>query len=271
MHPREDRNHRGEKNVARQLRHRRHAQHHVVVIDLLVGQRGADDLRGVVHRGAEKQADRLRRSEQRVREIGIRQHPEQAERDDVGDRVGDFPFVGFDRRRGRDDRRDAADARARGDQRAQSRRQPELAIEPRDEDQSGGDRGKHDRQSRDAELDDIEHAQPDADEHDAGAQDRRGRELEAGIERRRQRQRVAKQQAEHDRHGNARERAAAGQSLRARICWPIRSASQKPASITTNAARTPGSSVASTAYQPESADHQRGSGRRIEQAAIAAW
>ena len=89
-------------------------------------------------------------------------------------------------------------------------------------------------------LSDIEHAQADADEHDAGAKNRRGRELEPGIERCRQRQRVAQQQPEDDRHGHAGERAAAGQSLRGENLLADQSASQKPASMTTNAARTPG-------------------------------
>jgi hypothetical protein len=43
-----------------------------------------------------------------VREIGIREHPEQAERDDVRDGIGDFTFVGFNRRRHRHNRGDAA-------------------------------------------------------------------------------------------------------------------------------------------------------------------
>ena len=127
VHPRQERNHRGQENVARQLGHRRHAQHHVVAVDLLVGERRADDLRGVVHGGAEEQADGFAEPQHRVREVRIDQHAEQAERHDVGDRVGDFALVGFDRRRGRDDRGDAADARAGGDQRAQPRRQAQLA------------------------------------------------------------------------------------------------------------------------------------------------
>ena len=85
---------------------------------------------------------------QRVREIGIHQHAEQTERDDVGDRVGDFALVGVDRRRGRDDRGDAADAGAGGDQRAEARRQAELLVEPGDEHQARGDRREHHRQAR---------------------------------------------------------------------------------------------------------------------------
>ena len=53
--------------------------------------------------------------------------------------------------------------------------------------QTGDDGREHDRQSRDAKLDDIEHAQADADEHDAGAKNRRGCKLEPRIDRGRQR------------------------------------------------------------------------------------
>ena len=102
--------------------------------------------------GAEEQADGFRTREQRVREVGVDEHPEQAEGHDVGDGVGDFAFVGVDRRRGGDDRGDAADAGAGGDQRAEPRRQAQLAVEPRHEDQARGDGGEHDRQSREPEL-----------------------------------------------------------------------------------------------------------------------
>ena len=50
--------------------------------------------------------------------------------------------------------------------------------------------------------------------------------------------------------------------------WPIRSASQKPASITTNAASDAGQrGERSTSDQPEAADDERGGGRGVEQAA----
>ena len=104
-------------------------------VHLAIGQRRADHLRRVVNRGAEKQSDRFRSLQQRMGEIRVREHAEQPERHDVGDRVGDLALVGVDGRRRRDDRRDAADARAGGDERAEPRRQPEPAIEPRHEDQ----------------------------------------------------------------------------------------------------------------------------------------
>ena len=120
-----------------------------------------------------------RTPEQPMRQIGIHQHPEQAEGDDVGDGVRDLAFVGVDRRRGRDNRRDAADARpaaisvpSRGG-RPSFRLNHVTKISP-----VAIAARTTGRPAIPSEH--VEHAQPDADEHDADSQDRRGRELESG-------------------------------------------------------------------------------------------
>ena len=133
MHPGQQRNDRGQEQVPRQLGHGRHAQHGVVGVDLPVGERRADDLRGVVDGGAEEQADRRRARQQRMRQVRIDEHAEQPEGDDVGDGVRDLALVGVDGRRRRHDGGDAADAGAGGNQRAQPRRQAEPPVEPGDE------------------------------------------------------------------------------------------------------------------------------------------
>ena len=149
-----------------------------------------------------------------MRQVGIEQHAEQTERDDVGHGVGDFALVGLNRRRHRDNRRDAADAGAGGDQRAQPRRQAKFLVEPRHEDQASGDRGQHDGQAGGTELQHIEQAQANADQHDAGPQNGGGRKLETRRQRRGKRQGVPQQQAEHNCHGHARDGTAPGEPLR---------------------------------------------------------
>ena len=246
VQPRQQRNDAGEEQVARQLGHRRDPQHHVVRVHLPVGQRRADDLRGVVHRGAEKQPDGFRALQQRVRKVRVDEHPEQAERDDVRHGIGDFALVRVDRRRRRDDGRHAADARAGGDQRAETRRQAEPAIEPGDEHEPGDDRGQHHGQAGEAKPHDVERAQADADEHDAEPQHRRHTELQARGEDRRQRQQVAQQQAENDRDGHAGNRAAAAAE-------PLRRHQRAPEHV----------------GQPEAGDHhqQRGDNPRQQRGA----
>ena len=211
VHPGQQRDDRRQEQVARQLGHGRDAQHDVVGVDLPVGERRAHDLRGVVHGGAEEQPDGRRPGQERMRQVGIDEHAEQPEGDDVGDGVGHLPFVGVDGRGGRDDGGDAADARARGDERSQTRRQTEPSVEPGHEQQAGGDGRQHDRHPGQAQTCHLDHAQLDAHEHDAEAEDGGRAELQPGAEAPGQRHQVAEEQADHDRHRNAGDRAGAGE------------------------------------------------------------
>ncbi len=112
------------------------------------------------------------------------------------------PLVSLNRRSGGDDRGDAADAGTRCNQSSEPRRQPQLVVEPGDEDQPRGDRGHHDREAGRTQADDIKGAEPDADEHDSQPQHCRDTEVEAGHQDRGKRKEIAQRQPEDDRDGH---------------------------------------------------------------------
>jgi hypothetical protein len=195
-----------QKQIACELGHGRRLQDRLVVVDLLVGQRRADYLRGLMDCCTEKQPNLLGGLQDMGREVRVQEHAQQPEQRDVRHGVGDLFLLRLDGRRDGHNRRYAADACACGNQRAQPLRQVQTAVNPHDENQPAENRRRHHRNAPRAQLEHIQQAKLDADQDNPQAQNLRRAELDALLDALGQRQQVAQQDANHDyrQHGGNR-------------------------------------------------------------------